>query len=83
MATSRPPARAPRPSRPRTVSLASCKGQKLVLFFFPKANTEGGSRDAMAFSALEGSFAGAAAALLGVSADSPGAPVVEKLTTTL
>lgn len=52
-----------------TVSLADFKGRKLVLFFYPKANTPGCTREAIAFSALADRFAEAGTAVLGVSAD--------------
>jgi thioredoxin-dependent peroxiredoxin len=52
-----------------TVSLADYWGQKLVLYFYPRADTPGCTREAQAFSALAGAFAAADAAVLGVSAD--------------
>src|SRR6476659_3107513 len=52
-----------------TVSLADFKGQKLVLYFYPKADTSGCTREAIDFSRLKGAFAKAEAAVLGVSAD--------------
>lgn len=52
-----------------TVSLADFRGKKLVLYFYPRADTPGCTREARAFSALAESFAAAGAALLGVSAD--------------
>jgi len=51
------------------VSLADFRGMKLVLFFYPKANTPGCTREAQAFSALAKDFAAAGTAILGVSAD--------------
>ena len=36
------------------VSLADFKGQKLVLYFYPKADTSGCTREAMDFSRLKG-----------------------------
>jgi thioredoxin-dependent peroxiredoxin len=53
-----------------TVTLADFKGKNLVLFFYPKANTPGCTREAMAFSALKAAFTKADTAVLGVSADS-------------
>lgn len=50
-------------------SLAGFKGQKLALYFYPKADTEGCTREAMDFSALAKAFAKAGTAVLGVSAD--------------
>jgi peroxiredoxin Q/BCP len=51
------------------VSLADYKGKKLVLYFYPRADTPGCTREAQAFTALEPAFAGVGAAILGVSAD--------------
>ena len=51
------------------VSLADFKGQKLVLYFYPKADTSGCTREAIDFSRLKGAFAKAGTAILGVSAD--------------
>jgi peroxiredoxin Q/BCP len=51
------------------VSLAGFKGRKLVLFFYPKADTEGCTKEAMDFSALAKAFAKAGTGILGVSAD--------------
>jgi peroxiredoxin Q/BCP len=51
------------------VSLADFAGRKLVLYFYPKADTSGCTREAQAFSALSAEFATAGAAILGVSAD--------------
>lgn len=51
------------------VSLHDFKGRKLVLYFYPKANTEGCTKEAMAFNALRGAFEAADTAILGVSAD--------------
>jgi thioredoxin-dependent peroxiredoxin len=53
----------------RKVSLAGFRGRKLVLYFYPKADTPGCTREAIAFSALEPKFAKADTAILGVSAD--------------
>ena len=52
-----------------TVSLSGFKGRTLVLYFFPKADTEGCTKEAMDFSSLAAAFAKAGAAILGVSAD--------------
>ena len=53
----------------RAVSLKDFRGRKLVLYFYPKADTPGCTREAIAFSALKGAFAKADTAILGVSAD--------------
>jgi peroxiredoxin Q/BCP len=51
------------------VSLADFKGRKLVLYFYPKADTPGCTRESLAFSALKRKFAAAGTDVLGVSAD--------------
>ena len=51
------------------VSLADFKGRKLVLYFYPKADTPGCTKEAIAFSGLGKAFAKAGTAILGVSAD--------------
>jgi peroxiredoxin Q/BCP len=66
-------AKAPAFTLPRdgggTVSLKDFKGSKLVLYFYPKADTPGCTKEAIAFSRLRAQFAKASAAILGVSAD--------------
>ena len=52
-----------------SVSLADYAGQKLVLFFYPRADTPGCTREAIDFTRLKGDFAAAGTAVLGVSAD--------------
>jgi thioredoxin-dependent peroxiredoxin len=51
------------------VSLADYAGKKLVLFFYPRADTPGCTREAIDFTRLESAFADEGAAVLGVSAD--------------
>ena len=51
------------------VSLANFKGKKLVLYFYPKADTPGCTLEAQDFSRLAPAFARAKTAVLGVSAD--------------
>jgi peroxiredoxin Q/BCP len=53
-----------------TVSLADFKGRKLVIFLYPKADTEACTREAIEFSAARASFAAAGTELLGISHDS-------------
>jgi len=53
-----------------TATLSGFKGRKVVLFFFPKADTSGCTVEAKDFSALKEAFAGASTEILGVSADS-------------
>jgi peroxiredoxin Q/BCP len=68
-----PGAKAPAFSLPRDgggmVSLADFAGSKLVLYFYPRADTTGCTKEAMDFSRLEGAFARAGVQILGVSAD--------------
>ncbi len=52
-----------------TVSLADYAGRKLVLYFYPKADTPGCTKEAIDFSRLKGAFNKAGADILGVSAD--------------
>lgn len=54
-----------------TVSLADYAGKKLVLFFYPRANTPGCTREAIDFTRLSGAFAEAGTSVVGISADSP------------
>ena len=51
------------------VSLSDFKGSKLILYFYPKADTPGCTKEAMEFSRLRADFAKAGTAILGVSAD--------------
>lgn len=53
-----------------SVSLKDFKGRNLVLYFYPKADTPGCTKEAIAFSGLRAAFARAGADILGVSADS-------------
>jgi peroxiredoxin Q/BCP len=52
-----------------TLSLADFKGRKLVVYFYPKADTPGCTREAMDFSRLKAQFAKADTEIVGVSAD--------------
>lgn len=51
------------------VSLTDFTGRKLVLYFYPKADTPGCTQEAMDFSRLAKAFEGTGTAVLGVSAD--------------
>ena len=51
------------------VSLADYAGKKLVLFFYPRADTPGCTREAIDFTRLESAFADEGATVLGISAD--------------
>src|SRR5438105_2288568 len=54
-----------------TVSLADYAGTKLVLFFYPRADTPGCTKEAIDFSRLSSAFAENQTAVLGISADAP------------
>ena len=52
-----------------TVSLSDFAGRKLVLYFYPRADTSGCTKEAIDFSKLKAGFGRAGADVLGVSAD--------------
>jgi peroxiredoxin Q/BCP len=52
-----------------SVSLSSLKGRKVVLFFYPRADTPGCTREAIDFTRLTPQFEAADTTLLGMSAD--------------
>jgi thioredoxin-dependent peroxiredoxin len=52
-----------------TVSLADFKGRKLVLYFYPRADTPGCTKEAIDFSKQRAAFTKAGAEVIGVSAD--------------
>lgn len=52
------------------ITLESFKGSKLVLYFYPKDDTSGCTRQAIEFNALREQFAAAGATVFGVSPDS-------------
>jgi peroxiredoxin Q/BCP len=54
-----------------TVSLSDFAGKKLVVFFYPRADTPGCTKEAIDFTRLSHAFAECGTALLGVSADPP------------
>jgi peroxiredoxin Q/BCP len=66
-------AKAPVFSLPRdggeTVSLADYAGKKLVVFFYPRADTPGCTKEAIDFTRLKGAFTEAGTTVFGVSAD--------------
>lgn len=68
-----PGQRAPAFKLPRdgggTVALKDFKGSNLVVYFYPKADTPGCTREAIDFSRLQKQFAKAGTQVLGVSAD--------------
>jgi len=53
-----------------SVALSDFSGKKLVLFFYPRADTPGCTREAIDFTRLASDFAASGTAVLGVSADS-------------
>jgi peroxiredoxin Q/BCP len=61
------------------VSLKDFKGRKLVLYFYPKADTPGCTKEAIAFTALKPAFAKQGADIVGVSADP--VPALDKFRT--
>jgi thioredoxin-dependent peroxiredoxin len=52
-----------------SVSLADYLGRKLVIFFYPRADTPGCTKEAIDFTRLSDAFADSQTAVLGVSAD--------------
>jgi thioredoxin-dependent peroxiredoxin len=68
-----PGSKAPAFSLPRdgggSVSLADFAGRKLVLYFYPRADTPGCTKEAIEFSRLKTAFSRAGTDILGVSAD--------------
>lgn len=69
----RPGAKAPSFTLPRdggeTISLADFAARKLVLYFYPRADTPGCTKEAIDFSRHKTAFAKAGTEILGVSAD--------------
>lgn len=53
------------------LSLQDRSGKPLVLYFYPKADTTGCTREAQDFSALADDFAQAGASVIGISRDTP------------
>ena len=68
-----PGAKAPAFTLPRdggeTISLTDFAGRKLVLYFYPRADTPGCTKEAIDFSRLKSAFGKAGTEVLGVSAD--------------
>jgi peroxiredoxin Q/BCP len=54
----------------RKISLAELKGRKVVVYFYPKDDTSGCTREAQDFQALRDAFEAADTEVIGVSADS-------------
>lgn len=55
----------------RNVSLADFRGKTLVLYFYPKDDTSGCTKEAIAFSEKLAQFRKAGAEVLGISKDTP------------
>ena len=55
----------------RNVALADFAGRKLVLYFYPRADTSGCTKEAIDFTRLKSEFSRAGTDILGVSADPP------------
>lgn len=55
---------------PGEVKLSALKGRPVVLFFYPRANTPGCTKEAQDFRDLHGELAAAGAVVLGASRDS-------------
>ena len=53
------------------ISLSDLKGRKVVLYFYPKDDTSGCTRQAQEFNALRDEFAAADTEVVGISADGP------------
>lgn len=52
-----------------SLSLEDFRGKKLVLYFYPRADTPGCTKEAIAFNGLKSAFAKADTCIVGVSAD--------------
>ena len=66
-------AKAPAFTRPRDgggeISLKDLRGRKVALYFYPRADTPGCTKEAINFNALRKAFDGADTVIVGVSAD--------------
>ena len=60
----------PLPTDTGSFSLAGQSGDKTVIFFFPRADTSGCTKEAIAFSGLLDAFAAAGCGVIGISKDS-------------
>lgn len=54
-----------------TFSVADHRGKNMVVFFFPRADTSGCTKEAMGFSSLQAGFDAANTLVIGVSKDTP------------
>ncbi|WP_375461988.1 peroxiredoxin [uncultured Enterovirga sp.] len=55
----------------RDISLGALKGRKVVVYFYPKDDTSGCTKEAQEFNALKTEFATADTNVIGISPDSP------------
>lgn len=55
----------------QSISLKAFRGQSVVVYFYPKDDTEACTLEAQEFSALNRDFKGAGAVIIGISPDSP------------
>lgn len=55
----------------RQISLAELKGRKVVVYFYPKDDTSGCTKEAQDFDALRKDFASAETEVIGISPDGP------------
>ncbi len=55
----------------KSVSLSDFKGKKVVLYFYPKDNTSGCTKQACAYAAHNADFESKGAVVIGISKDSP------------
>ena len=53
-----------------TISLGGLKGRNVCLYFYPKDDTSGCTKEAIAFNSLRADFAAANTTIIGLSADS-------------
>jgi peroxiredoxin Q/BCP len=53
-----------------TISLSGLRGRHVVLYFYPKDDTSGCTKEAIAFNGLRGAFSAANTEIIGMSADS-------------
>ena len=61
----------------RTVALADVAGRKLVLYFYPKDDTSGCTREAIDFNGMKDDFAKAGATYISVGAITHSAPALD------
>ena len=55
----------------KPLSLTRHDGKKMVIFFFPRADTSGCAKESLQFSSLIEEFAAAGAVVIGISKDTP------------